>query len=107
AHSGAKQSVLTGHVISSGWLRASHRALDAERSTADRPFHLHQKTEPLVPGKVYRLDIELWPTSYLFKRGHRIALELTASDPPATAQDQRIAGTTTIYHDAPRPSHLL
>ena len=48
--------------IAMGWLRASHRELDPERSTPYRPYHTHRRRQPLVPGEVYELDVEIWPT---------------------------------------------
>ena len=58
--------------VSRGWLRASHRALDTVRTLPYRPFHKHDKNEWLTPGQPVPLDIEIWPTSMVFKAGHRI-----------------------------------
>jgi uncharacterized protein len=66
--------------ISQGWLRASHRKLDVGLSTAYRPVHLHDETQPLVPGEVYALDIEIWPTSVSLPAGHRLALTIQGKD---------------------------
>ncbi|HZU06908.1 MAG TPA: CocE/NonD family hydrolase [Chloroflexota bacterium] len=98
--------------ITRGWLRASHRALDPARSTPYRPFHSHTERQPLVPGQVYEFAIEVWPTSWVFKRGHRIRLEIAPGDSPVLdapfGHDYGVKmGTDTIYHDRARPSHLL
>jgi hypothetical protein len=61
-------------VVTRGWLKASHRALDPHKSKLLRPWHTHRDPKPLVPGQVYELAIELWPTAWLFKKGHRIRL---------------------------------
>jgi uncharacterized protein len=37
--------------IAQGWLRASHRKLDAKLSTPYRPYHTHDEPQPLAPGK--------------------------------------------------------
>ncbi len=50
-------------VVGAGWLRASHRATDPERSLPYRPWHPHDRVEPLTPGEAVPLDIEIWPTS--------------------------------------------
>src|SRR5262249_4900075 len=98
-------------LVSRGRLRASHRALDPERSTAERPFHLHRRSEPLVSDRAYRFDVDTRPTSYLFKRGHRIALEVTAFDqsPERGSRRSRVRseGSVTLHHDAAHPSQLL
>ncbi|MGH2939605.1 MAG: CocE/NonD family hydrolase C-terminal non-catalytic domain-containing protein [Solirubrobacterales bacterium] len=48
-----------------GYLRASHRKLDVEKSLTYRPYHPHDEVQPLVPGEVVELDVEIWPTSLL------------------------------------------
>src|ERR1700745_1744343 len=45
--------------ITKGWLRASHRALDADKSTEMEPYHSHAEPQPIEPGKVYRFDISI------------------------------------------------
>ena len=70
--------------VSKGWLKASHREKDEERSTPTRPFYTHTNPQPLTPGEVYEFDIEVLPISYVFKKGHRIRLELANGDLPAT-----------------------
>src|SRR6185312_3663957 len=49
-------------VPTSGWLRASHRKLDPAKTLPYRPWHTHDEKQPLEPGKVYELDVEIWPT---------------------------------------------
>src|SRR5690606_8890412 len=57
------QGALDPHTpIAQGWLRASHRKLDPALSTPYRPYHPHDEMEPLTPGEIYELDIEIWPT---------------------------------------------
>ncbi|MDB5963672.1 MAG: hypothetical protein JWQ72_172, partial [Polaromonas sp.] len=70
--------------VTRGWLRASHRALDAGRSGEHEPVHAHDRSEPLTPGQVYTLEISLEPTAWLFKAGHRIRLEIANGDSAAT-----------------------
>src|SRR2546428_375807 len=62
--------------IAQGWLRASHRKLDAELSTPYRPYHSHDGVKKLKPGEPVELDIELWPTSIVVPAGHPVALTL-------------------------------
>jgi predicted acyl esterase len=40
------------------------------------------KPEPLTPGKIERYEINMWATSNVFKKGHRIRLEVTSSNFP-------------------------
>ena len=66
--------------IAQGWLRASHRRLDARLSTEWRPYHSHDTIEKLDPGKPVQLDVELWPTSIVVPAGHRLALTVRGRD---------------------------
>ena len=63
--------------VSQGWLRASHRAEDPEPTSEMRPFHQDTQVEPLVPGEIHELRVELLPVSFLARRGRRTRLEIT------------------------------
>lgn len=107
--------------LTRGWLKASNRTLDKERSTAHKPFHMLTRAarQPVTPGDVVEYDIEILATANLFKAGHRIALDIYSLDQPTG-----VAGATnaeyvpyhvgshrttvhSIYHDTNHPSHLL
>ena len=66
--------------VAQGWLRASHRRLDRKLSTPWRPYHSHDRREPLRPGRAVELDIEIWPTSIVVPAGYRIALTIRGKD---------------------------
>lgn len=66
--------------VAQGWLRASHRALDAELTRPYRPYHTHTQPQPLTPGEAVTLDVELWPTSIVVPAGHRLALSVRGRD---------------------------
>src|SRR5260370_1750948 len=66
--------------IAQGWLRASHRQLDPRLTLPYRPYHIHAAKQPLTPGKVYELDVEIWPTSIVVPAGHRIGLTVRGRD---------------------------
>jgi predicted acyl esterase len=63
-----------------GWLRASHRKLDEARSLPYRPYHTHDQDQPLEPGQVVELDIEIWPTSIVVPPGFRVGLTIRGKD---------------------------
>lgn len=98
---------------SKGWLKASHREKDPQRSTALRPFYTHRTPQPLTPGEIYEFDIEVLPVSYVFRKGHRIRLEIANGDSPLTdavfthPYHPTLIGSDTIHHDAAHPSRLL
>ena len=69
-------------VLTRGWLRASHREVDPQRSKPWRPFHPHTRAVPLEPGRRYDFAIEIRPLANLFKRGSRLKLEIWPWDFP-------------------------
>ena len=66
--------------VGQGWLRASHRKTDAKKSLQYRPWHTHDEKQPLRPGEVYELDVEIWPTCIVVPAGYRIALSIRGRD---------------------------
>jgi hypothetical protein len=105
------ETLLTG-----GWLKASHRAIDESKSKPWQPFHPHLKPVPVVPGEICEYAIVIQPTSNVFKEGHRLELEITSSDYRGTYTHMEhhfyhIPSSQItlhkIYHDKEHPSHLL
>ena len=96
-----------------GWLRASHRKLDAQRSTPWRPFHSHDELQKLQPEKIVPVEIEIWPTSIVFEPGERLVLEVGAKDDPQSffqhddPKDRARTGRNTIHTGGAFDSHLL
>jgi hypothetical protein len=75
------QGALDPHTpIAQGWLRASHRKLDAKLTLPYRPYHTHDEEQPLTPGQIYELDVEVWPTSIVVPAGYRIGLTVRGRD---------------------------
>lgn len=95
--------------VALGWLRASHRALDAARSTPLVPWHPHLEEEPLIPGAPVDLEIELWPSATRYRAGETLVLTVQGRDVlhrPAAAgvpplqilhQDLRNRGLWTVH----------
>ncbi len=69
--------------VTEGLLRGIHRKLsDDPPYKTPVPYHsyLRASAEPLVPGEVAELVIDLLPISHLFLRGHRIRIALAGAD---------------------------
>jgi len=66
--------------VAKGWLRVSHRELDPELSLPYRPYHKHKRRLFLTPGEIVEVQVEIWPTSMVFKKGHRIRLDIQPRD---------------------------
>ncbi|MDD4869434.1 MAG: CocE/NonD family hydrolase [Kiritimatiellae bacterium] len=82
-------------------------------------FRDSEKEEKLMkPGKVYPFTIRLYPTSNVFKKGHRIRVDISSSNFPRfdvnpntgePLNDNRrvVSALNTIYHDTKHPSHII
>ncbi len=111
--------------VSQGWLRVTHRKLDAKRTTDWMPWHTHDEVQPLEPGKVYEIDVEVWPSSLWLPKGSRLAFIVQGKDferPDATGPlkgsglfihtdptdrpPERFNGTHTVYTGGARASYL-
>jgi putative CocE/NonD family hydrolase len=107
--------------LTRGWLKASNRALDPSRSLPWKPWHrlTREARQKVTPGEIVDYSIEILATANLFRRGHRICVEIASLDLPTG-----VSGSTNveyipyhigssrltlhkIYHDAKHPSHLL
>jgi uncharacterized protein len=66
--------------IANGWLRVSHRRLDPSRCKPYRPYHTHDRVEPLTPGEVYECDVEILPTCIVLPAGWRVAITVRGKD---------------------------
>jgi predicted acyl esterase len=66
--------------VQQGWLRASHRKLDATLSTPTRPFQTHQAVDslPLVPSVPSEMRVEIFPFGHVFRAGSRIRVTVAA-----------------------------
>jgi predicted acyl esterase len=107
--------------LTRGWLKASYRALDQERSKPWAPFHRLTRgaIEPVVPGEIVEYQVQILATANRFKAGHRICLDITCMDAPTGTGAMtnveyipyHVCGSRTvshkIYRDAEHPSHLL
>ena len=66
--------------VTKGWLRASQRKLDPEKSLPYRPYHAHTERQWLERDQPVECQVEIWPTSMLFRKGHRIRLDVQPRD---------------------------
>ena len=100
-----------GRLLTRGWLKGTHREKDEYRSKPDRHYYTHTHPQPVEPGKTYRYEVEIWPTSNRFLKGHRIRLEYANGDSNAFDFGGHYyglkVGSDTIFHDKEHPSHLL
>lgn len=97
--------------VQRGWLRASRRTLDPERSTVLRPFHTHLRrhTAPLTPLEPVPLRIEINPFGHVFRKDSavRIYVETPNVTGQATFAIYPVPARNTIISGPDRPSRLV
>ena len=103
--------------IANGWLRASHRRLDPEQTKPYRPFHPHDRAEPLTPGDIYECDVEIVASSIVVPAGWRLGLSVRGKDYEYTGELSDFAktfhystrGTGGMTHNDPdnRPAGIF
>lgn len=117
----------TRRYLQRGLLKASHRAIDAQRSDCVnpatnarqscldsgslmvRPHRPHTNPQPVTPGESVEYLVEIFPVGHVFRTGHRIMVKVMA--PPRAdsyyAYVQRTPpAMNTIAHDAAKPSRI-
>jgi putative CocE/NonD family hydrolase len=85
-----------------------------------RARYRHSRARPrlLEPGKVYKLEIDLWSTAWLFQPGHAIRVAITSSCFPRFDRNpntgQTLANSTEmrravnrVHHGSRYPSHVV
>jgi putative CocE/NonD family hydrolase len=99
--------------VTKGWLRASHRKLDKDLSLSYRPYHAHDERWWLQPDEAVECQVEIWPTSMVFKKGHKLRLDVTPRDGAASGHfthynaDYNAGATNAIYSGGDKPSWLM
>ena len=77
-----------------------------------------KKEKLMTPGTIYPFTIRLYPTSNVFKKGHRIRVDVSSSNFPRfdvnpntgePLNDHRrvLSAVNTIHHDRAHPSHIV
>ena len=99
-----------------GWLRASHRKLDVEKTLPHRPYHTHDELWPLAPDIPVDLQVEILPTCIVVPPGYRIGLTIRGKDYQYDAEPlsvpglwYQMTGVGPFRHDHPkdRPAEVF
>lgn len=104
-------------IVAHGWLRASHRELDAQKSTAYQPVLKHKSLLKLSLGEIVPVEIEIWPFSIRLLPGESLVLvikgsEIVVEDVVGAARgyghgETVNKGTHSVYVGGKYDSHLL
>ena len=110
-----------GHVerLTGGWQVLSHRALVAARNRVVdglviQPFHPFTETaqKPMQAGEVARIDVEVFPTGAVIRKGHRLRVTVQQYDVPHLSPTlpqlgDSFGAVVTLHHSARYPSRLV
>ena len=77
-----------------------------------------EKEELMTPGEIYEFVFELYPTSNVFRKGHRVRLDISSSNWPRFDVNPNTGGPLgaggpvdtaiqSVYHDAAHPSRIV
>lgn len=109
----------TARALTSGLLTASLRAVDEGRSRyldgqMIQPWHpfTTASIQAVGSGNIVKLPVEIFPTSALIQKGHRLRISVGSTDAPGMLMPlpdllQSAAGILSIYGDADHPSSVV
>jgi putative CocE/NonD family hydrolase len=77
-----------------------------------------ERAELLEPGRVYEFTIEPFPTANVFRKGHRIRVDISSSNfprfdvnpntgEPIGRHTRMVPSDITVHHSATYPSHIV
>ena len=96
-----------------GWLRVSHRELDAQKSVPERPVHLHERRQWIRPRDIVKVQVELWPSSTIWEAGETLRLVVKGTpftnqeNPTQTKGPNHGFGEVRVWYGGEYPSALL
>lgn len=105
--------------ITAGWLAASHRAVDQNKSRYldgenIQPYHPFTKEAviPVTPNEIMELNVEVFPSNFVIKEGHRLRVAIGPSDFPHSLSPlpqlvNQLGGMATIINNKQFPSSIV
>lgn len=105
--------------LTNGLLLASARAVDESRSRFIKgemmqPFHPFTEAaqQPVVPGQVMKMQVEIFPTSAIVRKGHKLRISIAPSNDAQgilnlPRQAQAAGGVSTVHISPQYPSSVV
>ncbi|OIJ24048.1 hypothetical protein UG56_024700 [Nocardioides luteus] len=105
--------------ITGGWQTLRHRAVIPSRSRTlngqvVQPWHPFTRSaeQAVVPGQIYRVPVEVFPTGAVIEKGHRLRVTVHSYDVPHLLPNVQqlvrgVAGVVTVHHTTANPSTLV
>lgn len=111
---GTAMSAYVKGLVSRGWLRLSQRELDEKESTPWQPILKHQGEKKMKPGEIVSAEIEIFPSSTIFREMETFRLVIQGRDLVEGIPVGRLGyshllnkGEHSIYTGGEHDSHLL
>ncbi|THW38781.1 alpha/beta-hydrolase [Aureobasidium pullulans] len=99
-----------------GWLRVSFRKINSEhaRHRSYLPYRDYFSSDvlPVIPGEIYPVDIEVWPTNVILEKGERLVLDVASGDTQGKSlsssglSPERLMGRNFIHFSSERPNFI-
>lgn len=105
--------------ITNGQLLASGREVDLEHARflngeMIQPYHYftEETSQPLVPGEIVKMQIEIFPTSAIIRKGNKLRIAISPSNQAQAMlnyprQAEAEGGTTTLHISPQHPSSVV
>lgn len=93
-------------LISSGYVRASHRAWDPDRSRPGRPWLPNTHPSPVPSGKELEYRIDIWDIAATIGKGHRLRISVASNDFP-NHEPLTEPALNYLFHNGAFPSRLI
>ena len=99
--------------LTKGWLRASHRKLDTEKTLPYRPYHAHNERLWLEANEPVECQVEIWPSCIVIPKGHQLRIDIQPRDGIGSAPythyhcDYNVGAVNSIYSGGDKESYLL
>ncbi len=98
------------HYVTEGELRALHRRVRNDKAPYVKvgPYFSFERedAEPLIPGEVAELRFSMLPTSYLFRKGHRVRIAIAGADTDQFRNMTNDEPEYTFYRSFKYPSRV-
>ncbi|HVL89111.1 MAG TPA: CocE/NonD family hydrolase [Actinomycetota bacterium] len=93
-------------LLTSGYLRASHRAVNDRRSLPADPWIENTTKLTVWPNDPTLFRIDIWPVAAELRPGHRLRIMISSTDVPNHEPLPHVS-RNTVHHSARYPSELL
>lgn len=93
-------------LLTSGYVRASHRAWDRKRSRPARPWLGNDEAAPVPAGMPLEYRVDIWDIAHTILEGHRLRITISSSDMP-NHEPLTEPAINAVLHSPDYPSRLL